>query len=256
MSEQPTTGNSGEVWKDASLVRTYLDGVRAAIPLAAEQIEVMLRLVRAAGPVERFADLGCGDGVLSRALLGRHPKASAVLVDFSAPMMEAARQKLSGPNVRFVEADLASAQWAELVHDAGPFDAIVSGFAIHHLTDERKRELYGEVLGLLRPGGMFVNTEHVSSPSTWLESAFNELLIDSFHAHEESRGSGMTREEVAKRYVNREDKHDNVLASVEAQCGWLRELGYEDVDCYFKLFELAIFGGRRPDGRPSGRAAG
>jgi tRNA (cmo5U34)-methyltransferase len=247
LSEQPGAAtNSGEAWKDAALVRTYLEGVRAAIPLAAEQIELMLRLVDAAAPVRRFADLGCGDGVLSRALLDRYPHASAVLVDFSQPMMEAARNNLARPNVRFLEADLASPSWAQGMAGAGPFDAVVSGFAIHHLTDDRKRALYAELFDLLRPGGMFVNTEHVSSPSPWIEARFNELLIDSIHAHEQARGSGIAREEIARRYVNREDKHDNILTGVEEQCDWLRDLGYRDVDCYFKLFELAIFGGRRP----------
>jgi hypothetical protein len=51
---------------------------------------------------------------------------------------------------------------------------------------------------------------------------------------------------VATEYVHREDKHSNILASVEDQCGWLGEIGFADVDCYFKLFELTVFGGRRP----------
>ena len=38
----------------------------------------------------------------------------------------------------------------------------------------------------------------------------------------------------------------NILAPVELQCEWLRRIGFEDVDCYFKIFELAVFGGRRP----------
>jgi hypothetical protein len=46
--------------------------------------------------------------------------------------------------------------------------------------------------------------------------------------------------------VHRPDKAANILAPVEAQCDWLREIGYEDVDCYFKVLELAVFGGRRP----------
>lgn len=47
-------------------------------------------------------------------------------------------------------------------------------------------------------------------------------------------------------YVHRPDKDANILALVEPQCEWLREFGFEDVDCYFKIFELAIIGGRRP----------
>ena len=51
--------------------------------------------------------------------------------------------------------------------------------------------------------------------------------------------------QVADEYVHRQDKHENILVPVEAQREWLRELGFLDVDCYFKLLEFAVFGGRR-----------
>ncbi len=240
---------SGEVWKSEELVRAYLDGIRGGIPLAKEQIDVMLRLVEARESlVQSFADLGCGNGILSLALLERYPNAAASLVDHSEPMIEAARSHLSGhePNCRFVTADLSDSEWASPVADGAPFDLVVSGYAIHHLADQRKRELYAEVFGLLRPGGLFLNTDHVKSATPWVESIFNDLLIDSLYDHHSRLGSGKTRDEVAKEYVYRPDRTANKLAPVEVQCGWLRQCGYEDVDCYFKMLELAIFGGRRP----------
>jgi len=33
---------------------------------------------------------------------------------------------------------------------------------------------------------------------------------------------------------------------VEAQCAWLGEIGFADVDCFFRILELALFGGRKP----------
>ena len=236
-----------EAWKSESLVRAYLEGLRGAIPLAAEQIDAMLRLVAAGLAMTRFADLGCGDGMLARTILDAYPQAHATLVDFSEPMLRQAREQLKpcGARSAIVFGDLADPAWVDAVEQRGPFELVVSGYAIHHLADERKRALYGEVLHLLTPGGLFVNIDHVKSPTTQLKSVFEELLIDSFHAYP-STGSGKTREEVAAEYVYRPDKDENVLAPLEDQCVWLRELGFEDVDCYFKLFELAVFGGRRP----------
>ena len=37
----------------------------------------------------------------------------------------------------------------------------------------------------------------------------------------------------------------NVLLAVETQLNWLREIGFEDVDCYWKWLELSLFGGSR-----------
>ena len=45
--------------------------------------------------------------------------------------------------------------------------------------------------------------------------------------------------------AERPDRAANILASVEEQCHWLREIGFKEVDCFWKYFELAIFGGMR-----------
>ena len=148
-------------------------------------------------------------------------------------------------------ADLASPAWREEIGGLGPFEAVVSGFAIHHLPDRRKREIYAEILPLLRAGGVFLNLEHVSSESPWVEARFEDLFIDSLHAFHSPKVEGedgrarRSREDVAREFYDRPDKEANILAPVDVQCTWLRELGYEDVDCYFKVFELALFGGRR-----------
>jgi tRNA (cmo5U34)-methyltransferase len=240
---------SYDAWKTDEVVQAFLEGVRGGIPLAREQIDVMIRLVEANGsPVRSFADLGSGSGVLSLAILERYPDAAATLVDLSEPMIEAARDHLAryASNCRFVTADLSDADWVSLAADRAPFDLVVSGYAIHHLPDQRKSELYAEIFGLLRPGGLFLNTDHVKSPTPWIEGIFDDLLIDSLYDHHSRIGSGKTREQVAREYVHRPDKEANMLAPVEVQCEWLRRCGFEDVDCYFKILELAMFGGRRP----------
>jgi tRNA (cmo5U34)-methyltransferase len=235
---------SDEVWKTSALVAVYLDGVRGAIPLAQEQIDVMLRLLSAGGrPIRRFLDLGCGDGVLSAAILERFPDAEAVLVDFSAPMLDAARNRVAGDvPAQFINADYGLPGWTQSIAEFAPFDAVVSGYSIHHQPDARKREVYGEIFGLLHPRGLFVNVEHVSSASPWVESVHDDLFIDHLHLHHPEG----TRSGVAETYYRRPDKAANILAPVELQCEWLREIGFTDVDCYLKIFELAVFGGRRP----------
>jgi tRNA (cmo5U34)-methyltransferase len=171
-------------------------------------------------------------------------------VDFSAPMLQRARAGLRGygSRVHFVTADLGSANWVGTVAGRAPFEAVVSGFAIHHLTDRRKRGLYGEIFQLLKPGGLFVNTEHVASSTPWVEDLCNRLVVDSLYRFHRSRGSPKSRARIEAEFVHRPDKAANILAPLEQQCRWLREWGFEDVDCYFKAFEIAVFGGRRGKG--------
>jgi len=238
-----------EVWKSPLTVERYLTGVRRAVPLAAEQIEVMMRLISATRkPVTNFLDLGCGDGILSAAILEKYPESRGVLLDFSSPMIEAAREKLRdyASNLDFMTLDYTSSYWLDSISKIAPFDVIVSGFSIHHQPDRKKQELYGEIYSLLKPGGIFLNIEHVSSPTRWIEYVFEEYFINSLYDMYLAEGSQKTRSQVVEEFRNRSDKEVNILAPIETQCDWLRRIGFTDVDCYFKVFELAVFGGRRP----------
>lgn len=237
-----------KVWKDSDLAKKYLEGVRGAIPAAAEQIDVMLRLLGTVPQgVQRFIDIGCGDGVLGAAILSQYPKAHGVFIDFSDSMLEAAREQFQGNDGQRIEAlDYGDPEWVAAVEADAPYDAIVSGFSIHHQPDRRKRELYEEIYDLLAPGGFFVNVEHVTASSDIGARIFGERFIDSLYALEREQGGARSREQIAQEYFDRQDKEANILAPVEVQCDWLRHIGYADVDCHLKLYELAVFAGRKP----------
>lgn len=235
-----------KVWQAPALVKTYLEGVRKAVPLASEQIALMLRLIEASQPrLERFLDLGCGDGILGRAILERFPQAQGTFVDFSEGMLQAARKRMPAQAAFFLQ-DYGQPDWVKAIEDRGPFEVIVSGFSIHHQPDRRKREIYEEIYGLLKPGGLFLNLEHVSSPTPWLERLFEALFVDSLYEFHQTDGSPKSKTQIAEELYHRPDKVANILAPVELQCEWLREIGYEHVDCYLKILELALFGGIRP----------
>lgn len=234
-------------WQNAELAQTFLEGVRGGIPLASEQISLMLKIINLALPkVETFLDLGCGDGVLGRAILAQYPEAKAVFLDFSEPMLAAAKSKLeNSQNAEFISQDFGVKDWVNSVNNLGEFDLIVSGFAIHHQTDERKKEIYQEIYSLLKPGGLFLNLEHIQSPSQWIETVFCEVFIDSLYDFHQRNESEKSREEIAQEYYHRPDKVANILAPLEVQCEWLREIGFINVDCYFKVLEIALFGGMK-----------
>lgn len=237
-----------EVWKLPDIVNRFLS-YRAAIPLAQEQIGVMMSILKSrAEPVENFLDLGCGDGILGAAVLGEYPSARGVLVDFSEPMLEQAREQLEEytDQLAFENLDYGNRSWINRVQAYTPFDAIVSGYSIHHQPDARKREVYEEIFSLLGPGGWFINIEHVSSAAALNIDLFENHYVAGRYVMEQQNGGTRTFEEIAEEYKHRPDKAANILAPVELQCDWLREIGYEEVDCYFRIYELAVFAGRKP----------
>lgn len=238
-----------EIWKTKALSQTFLKGVRGAIPLANEQIEVMLGLIEMAKPqVKNFLDLGCGDGILGRSILAKYPEVQGIFLDFSEPMLEAVKSQLNDSSNRldFILADFGQSNWNEAIQERSSFDVIVSGFAIHHQSDRNKQDIYGKVYELLSPGGIFLNLEHVSSASQWIEKVHDRFFVESLYNFHKAKGSDRSRDEIAESYYHRPDKAANILAPVERQCDWLKTLGFVNVDCYFKLFEIALFGGMRP----------
>ncbi len=182
------------------------------------------------GPVERVLDLGAGTGLMSAAVLARHPGAHCTLVDGAAEMLAHAQERLAKQEVRTVLADLRE----EL--PPGPFDAVVSALAIHHLEDADKRDLFARIRAALRPGGVFVNAEHVAGPSPWLERRYRALWRAACEA------AGATEEEIAGA-VHRMEMDRSV--DVATQLDWMARAGFADCDCFFKHLHFAVLAGWR-----------
>jgi len=234
------------VWQDPEVARRFLDERALMIPHRQEQLEIILRLLRLGPAPRRILDLGCGGGILLAAALAAFPEARGVGVDYSPPMLESAREALApfGERAALATADLAAPAWCAAVE--GPFDALLSGFCIHHLPDERKRSLYAELFELLAPGGVFVHAEHVASATPALESLFDDGMTDHLYRRRRERGEEVTRETVHRDFMTRPDRAANLLTPLETQLEWLRAIGFVQTDCVWKWFELAIFCGWKP----------
>jgi L-threonylcarbamoyladenylate synthase len=127
---------------------SYADMMRQEVP-GYEQLQDQLAAASGSG-VRRILDLGAGTGEASLRVLARNPEASVVLVDESAEMLAAARERLG--------ASLSEAHEG-LLQDRlpdGPFDLVVSSLAIHHLDAVEKAALYLRLRGLVASGGRFV----------------------------------------------------------------------------------------------------
>jgi SAM-dependent methyltransferase len=171
---------------------------------------------------KRILDLGTGNGRLLALLKIDRPDAQSVALDFSPTMLKEARNRFAGDaSITVIEHNMD-----EVLPDLGYFDAIVSSFVIHHLIDERKNSLYTEIFHRLEPGGIFCNLEHVASATPAMHERFRWAIG----------------------YGNEPEPEDpsNKLLDVETQLRWLREIGFTDVDCYWKWLELALLVGIKP----------
>lgn len=214
----PDRARAENRWVDAEHARAYL-AKRDDIPFRVQGMAALAEFLPA--ELGRVLDLGTGDGVTMALVRELRPDATGLAVDFSAEMLELVRARfVSDDGVEVARHDLDEplpASW-------GAFDLVVSSFAIHHVDDDRKRALYGEVFDRLAPGGAFLNLEHVASATPELHVGFLAALgIDPA-----------------------DDDPSNILAPVEDQLAWLRSVGFEQVDCHWKWRELALIGAIRP----------
>jgi putative AdoMet-dependent methyltransferase len=166
----------------------------------------------AIGPRSRVLDLGSGTGNLSGRISAC---AELVCVDVSRQMNALAVDKLAHlDQVRFVEADLLEffdgfeAVAEAGLFDTGLFDAVISTYAVHHLTEAEKAIFLAKVAACLRPGGRAV---------------FGDLILE-----DETAAAAML-----ERY--RDSGQDEVAVAIAEEFFWrldatgavLRDLGLE-----------------------------
>jgi tRNA (cmo5U34)-methyltransferase len=177
----------------------------------------------------RVMDLGAGTGLLSAALRAALPAADLLLVDRSELMLGQARQ-------RFATDDGVRVQVSDLVDPLpeGPFDAVVSGLAIHHLTHEGKQDLFARIRSVLRPGGIFINVEQLLGPTPELEAMYDKQ-------HEKHVLDSQTPEE--EWVAGRERMKHDIPIDVQTQLEWLRAAGFDAVDCLAKDWRFATYAG-------------
>jgi tRNA (cmo5U34)-methyltransferase len=211
-----TTSDPVNLWTSSEHVSDYLERADQ-ISHRNEGEAVLMEFIPAR--MRRILDLGTGDGRLLALVRKQHPDSEAVAVDFSPTMLEAVRKRFAADSrVIVVDHNMDFPLPA-----FGKFDAVISSFAIHHLVHERKRALYAEIYRLLNARGVFCNLEHVASPTHGLHEEF-------------LRRMGFTGET---------EDPSNKLLDVGTQLGWLREIGFTDVDCQWKWRELALLTGTR-----------
>jgi tRNA (cmo5U34)-methyltransferase len=207
------------LWSNAEHSRDYLQRADT-IPHRREGEATLLEFLP--DRVDRFLDVGSGAGRLLSLVKQARPTANCVALDFSPAMLEELQNQFAGDkSIEIVAHDLS-----DPLPNLGSFDAAVSSFAIHHVTHERKRTLYSEIFALLNPGGVFLNLEHVASPSPKLHRQFLATM-------------DLTPET---------EDPSNKLLDLEVQLAWLRQIGFTDVDCHWKWRELALLAGAKPIG--------
>ena len=184
------------------------------------------------GPIERVLDLGAGTGLMSQAVLAAHPGAEVVLLDGAAEMIEQARENLAGaraelrPRATCARSSPRALRRGRLRARDPPSRA-----------PREPRAARAHRCDVLRPGGVFVNAEHVAGPTPWLQATYRRLWREACLA------AGASEDEVHAAEGRMEMDRSSDVAT---QLGWMAEAGFEQSDCFFKALHFAVLAGWRP----------
>jgi trans-aconitate 2-methyltransferase len=156
---------------------------------------------------ETVLDAGCGSGRITEALIERLPDGRVIAVDASQSMVDAARERLPGIDVRQV--DLLEFELDESV------DAILSTATFHWIGDHER--LFSRLREALRPGGRLVAQCGGEGNIDVLRGHANEVLAREPYA-ERFRGF-----QPPWHYAGPEETRERLLAAgfASAEC-WLQ----------------------------------
>jgi len=244
MDNSPDT--NAEMWHSEEMVQHWVKEATAQERNRAEQRRLMADLLPFGDDQEfTFLDLGAGTGAASRAILERYPRATGILADFSAQMMAAGESQMQpyARRYRTIEFDMTTWKWP--VGIPAQLDTIVTSMCVHHLTDERKQGLFGEIFDHLLPGGWYFNYDPVSAPDPETTQIW-QRISDREDPETAHRRQHRTPEEQA-----RWENHVRYIIPLDQQLTYLRSAGFAGIDIFWKKLENVIYGGYRPKCDPS-----
>jgi tRNA (cmo5U34)-methyltransferase len=253
VARNPTDGSGAasawqETWGSREFVQSWTAKGGWQAPIRQAQVAMVLRMIPHPNDAAiRVLDIGAGYGALAAALLHERPTASAICLDASEAMLKLGEERNAGlkSRMRFVQGSLETPEWLAAV--TGTFDAVISSRALHHFTaNQRRRYIFQEVFSLVRSGGCFINADNVRAPTPSLTERYKkarDTYLDLF-VRQSSGGKTNLAEVKAAAPSTYHGPHDNGYLDQELQ--WLKEAGFEDVDCFWKLGMTVVYGGFRP----------
>ena len=134
-------------------------------------------LAHRGGPRARVLDVACGTGSSLRQLAAAHPDLKYFGLDLSPFYVDFARQRLKDvKDLTVVNENAESLPFRD-----GYFDVVTSVYLFHELPRNARRNVFGEMLRVLKPGGLLVIEDSAQVSEGSEVQIFLERFADDFH---------------------------------------------------------------------------
>lgn len=229
------------VWHSEEFIQNWVDSAKRR----AKDHEPQFRLMAEILPFDTrgaftFLDLGAGTGAAARSILVTYPLSTAILADYSRPMMVEGEREMRAfaGRFRYVHFDMSMDGWPAEI--PAQLDAVVTSMCIHHVPDRRKQSLFRQIFQHLTPGGWYLNYDAVTAADPVVLDTWSRVDTRNSPSGHDTRGPLTPLEKAGHA------DHVANLTALEPQIHFLRSAGFEGTDVYWKRLDAVIYGGRRP----------
>ncbi len=237
-------------WSATDYAEDYLKKADAIIP----QRPKLLGLLRSfylhffedgndKGQLRKIIELGSGDGAFTEELLKTGQSIEATLIDGSAEMLAQARLRLASyEGVRFIHSSFQKLIGSDALPEGA--DLIFSVLAIHHISNEEKKDLFDLIYARLVPGGFFINIDDCIPVSSLIEG----WHVERWRKEVMEKGAELGIEIDPKTYIDKhhEPEHRKNLETVASLCEMLEAAGFVGAECFYRDGIFTVYGGQKP----------
>ena len=234
------------VWSDPEIISGRVDHLPSPDPLGIQHIQVVLGLIGSGiDAPTTMLDLDGENSFISAVLLGEYPGLGAIVRRSGGGRLPNTLLDFTS-RIGHFRADLSCPDWIRTLALTSAFDVILGGSTLEILTAPRKRQLFNEIMKLLRPGGLFLSIEHLPSATRWTGTFPDDLLIQAIFGAALAADPTALRTTIAKRHFD-ESPEPPTSSSVplEVHLDWLKEAGFASVDCYLAMGGQVVYGGQK-----------
>jgi len=240
MMKRYAEGGDLTYWS-ADQIKSFEFMQKLGVPQKSEMLKFMINLLPFKKAKPRFLEIGGGLGVFSRMILKKYPQARFVFSDGSSGMIFNAKKRLSKykSNITFLQRDINHTDWFEGI--TGSFDAIVSSWCLHYLSDGRRKPFFKEIYKLLKPSGIFIYGCSIQPESKKYLHLYNVFETSRIQNDLKKIGMEVTKNQIKAMADKGHSKARINPAYFDEYLKLMKSAGFSSSGCVWKYLFNAVF---------------
>jgi tRNA (cmo5U34)-methyltransferase len=240
--------SSIEAYDDRKRIKKYDVDMDVMHPNRGKMAAVALDFLAALnGAPSQVLDLGCGTGFVAEHLLGRFAQVQINCLDGAQNILDLAAMRLKdhADRLTYTCSDFRALNALSLKERS--FDVVMSSYALHHLSADEKVQVLRDALGLLKPGGLFMNADLIKNPSTAFENSIQDLRVQGILQRASVGDERFASKEVTHAYLAAMERAEgDQPLDIEEDLALFRRAGYCPVSVLWLEYREAVICAQRP----------